>query len=509
LPQPDLRDQRVLVVDDNAQARQILSEMLESMTFRVSEVASGEQALSAISEAEAIADPYHLVFLDWQMPPGIDGIETARRINAMDLAVQPSTVMVTAYGREEAFREASRVGIEVTLIKPVNPSLLFDAAIRALGGQPEVAAAIGNESVAVGAVDLASIRGARILLVEDNALNQQVAIELLQEAGFVVDLAEDGQQALEKVQSLSYDLVLMDMQMPVMDGEEATRQIRALDGMGDLPIVAMTANAMAGDRERCLQAGMNDHVAKPIDPEVLFQTLLQWIKPRPQEREKRPAEELLVAAKTAPAADDPLASIAGLNVAPALKRMLNKRDLYERLLRQFADEQDGAVDAVRAELAAGERTVAERSAHSLKGMAGSLGAEELQERAGRLEQAIKQGASDEEIASLAEETDSELRPLVAALRKALAPAGAVTPESASPDLDWATARELVERLETLLDDDDAEAIELFEQEADLLRPALAKGARAVEQALQNWNLVEALKALRHARAAQPLLQDES
>ena len=507
LPQPDLRQRRVLVVDDNAQARQILSEMLSSMTFRVDEVASGQEALVAIADADA-TDPYALVFLDWQMPPGIDGIETARRMNALDLTSPPHAIMVTAYGREEAFREASRVGIEVTLIKPVNPSLLFDAAIRTLGGQSEAAGG-SAEGPVVGAVDLSAIRSARILLAEDNALNQQVAMELLQEAGFQVDLAEDGKQALEKAQSAPYDLVLMDMQMPVMDGEEATRQIRALDGMGDLPIVAMTANAMAGDRERCLQAGMNDHVAKPIDPEVLFQTLLQWIKPRPQEREKRPAEELLVAAKTAPAADDPLASIAGLNVAPALKRMLNKRDLYERLLRQFADEQDGAVDAVRAELAAGERTVAERSAHSLKGMAGSLGAEELQERAGRLEQAIKQGASDEEIASLAEETDSELRPLVAALRKALAPAGAVTPESASPDLDWATARELVERLETLLDDDDAEAIELFEQEADLLRPALAKGARAVEQALQNWNLVEALKALRHARAAQPLLQDES
>ena len=538
LPQPDLRDQRVLVVDDNAQARQILSEMLESMTFRVSEVASGEQALSAISEAEAIADPYHLVFLDWQMPPGIDGIETARRINAMDLAVQPSTVMVTAYGREEAFREASRVGIEVTLIKPVNPSLLFDAAIRALGGQPEVAAAIGNESVAVGAVDLASIRGARILLVEDNALNQQVAIELLQEAGFVVDLAEDGQQALEKVQSLSYDLVLMDMQMPVMDGEEATRQIRALDGFAALPIVAMTANAMAGDRERCLQAGMNDHVAKPIDPEALFATIRQWIPPKAEDATsvartaaaKGSTPEAMIADKSpgyaaiaernasADAASSDvtegvvaqrgisLEDIEGIDIQAGLKRVLNKRDLYERLLKQFiSGPETKTIETVQQCLAGGGGDGATRAAHSLKGVAGTLGADELQRRAGALETALKDSQSPTELAPLMESVEGELARLLGAVGHVLGTeeqvvsAAPTAPTAPAADVDWDAARAAVDQLQELLLQEDAECIDVFEAHADLLRAALGADADSVETPLTGWVFADALTALRAAR----------
>ena len=175
LPAPDLRNRRVLVADDNDHAREIISEMLASMTFRVDAVSSGEKALSAISEADTIDDGYEIAFLDWQMPPGIDGIETARRMLGTSLKNMPHPVMITAHGREEAFRGADEIGIEVTLVKPVNPSILFDAAIRALGGEletPSVKAADDGPSV-----DLEGIRGARILLAEDNALNQQVAME--------------------------------------------------------------------------------------------------------------------------------------------------------------------------------------------------------------------------------------------------------------------------------------------------------------------------------------------
>ena len=279
VPEPDLRERRVLVVDDNAQARQILSEMLSGMTFRVDEVASGEEALPALSDADEVGDPYEVVFLDWRMPPGIDGIETARRLGDLDLKATPHAVMVTAYGREEVLQEAREAGIEICLVKPVNPSILFDATPRALGGELGEGAAAGAApgGPSDGDPDLDALSGTRVLLVEDNELNQQVASELLSQAGLVVDVAENGRIAVDRVAENAYDAVLMDMHMPVMDGETATREIRKQDRFARLPIVAMTANAMEGDRERCLELGMNDHIPKPIDPDVLFDTLKRWI----------------------------------------------------------------------------------------------------------------------------------------------------------------------------------------------------------------------------------------
>ena len=266
------------MVDDNAHARQILSEMLSGMTFRVDEVSSGEEALAAVEEADVAGDPYEVVFLDWRMSPGIDGVETARRMADLGLQAEPHAVMVTAYGREEVFREAEEAGIEICLVKPVNPSILFDAAIRALGG--DLSGTSTGVSAAAGAggdPDLAAVSGARVLLVEDNELNQQVAQELLSQAGFIVEVAENGRIAVDRVSENAYDAVLMDMHMPVMDGEAATREIRKDRRFADLPIVAMTANAMEGDRERCLEIGMNDHIPKPIDPDVLFSTLKRWV----------------------------------------------------------------------------------------------------------------------------------------------------------------------------------------------------------------------------------------
>ena len=506
MPEPDLRNRHLLVVEDNPQARQILTEMLESMAFRVDEVDSGEKALSAISEAETVGDPFHLVFLDWRLP-GIDGIETARRIAALQLKNPPHRVMVTAYGREEVFREAEGMGIEIVLVKPVNPSILFDAVVRALGGEL-VAEEGGPTQRGMGSTtaDLESIKGARVLLVEDNELNQQVAMELLAEGGLVVELAENGEVALRMVGERAYDAVLMDMQMPVMDGLTATREIRKDSRFARLPILAMTANAMAGDRDSCLEAGMNDHVAKPIDPEVLFATLLRWIPAR---------QPLIGEAKAEPApkpvpvpaqvgSDDPLAAIPGLDVATALKRLLNKRPMYERLLRQFADEQAVAVATVRTQLAGGDRASAERSAHSLKGMAGTLGAGELQARAANLEQGIKQGMPADELAALADQAEAELARLVGALQVALP---AEEPTNGAPAstvaVDWVRAKEVVGQLEMLLEADDAAAIDLFEQEAALLQPALGTGGEPVGRALQDWNLVAALEALRRARAVVP------
>ena len=281
LPEPDLRNRQVLVVDDNENARLVLADLLGSMTFQVAEAASGQAAIEAVRATAGTPQAPDVVFLDWQMP-GMDGIETARGIGALGLAKAPHLVMVTAYGREEVLQQAAGAGIEQVLIKPVNASLLFDTVIRVLGGEVREQRSAGDAPSLL-LEEMAAIKGARVLLVEDNDLNQEVAGEILTDAGFLVEIADNGRIAVDKVQlnaEQPYDIVLMDMQMPVMDGVSATVEIRKDARFKDMPIVAMTANAMQQDKDRCTAAGMVDFVTKPIQPDELWAALRRWIKPR-------------------------------------------------------------------------------------------------------------------------------------------------------------------------------------------------------------------------------------
>ncbi|WP_082914790.1 PAS domain S-box protein [Paramagnetospirillum marisnigri] len=274
LPNPDLRGRRMLVVDDNENARTIMADMLTAMSFQVDTAESGKAAIDAIRDA-VLSTPYDVIFMDWQMV-GMDGLETIDRIKELRLPFLPHFIMVTAYGREEVMKGTEALDVGEVLIKPVTPSVLFDSIMRVFSADAK--GEVVNDD-ATPSYDLSSLRGALVLLVEDNDLNQQVASELLSDAGFIVDIAENGQVAVDKVLATSYDIVLMDMQMPVMDGVTATTEIRKL-GFADLPIVAMTANAMQVDRDLCSAAGMDDYLSKPIDCDALFAALLKWVRPR-------------------------------------------------------------------------------------------------------------------------------------------------------------------------------------------------------------------------------------
>jgi signal transduction histidine kinase/DNA-binding response OmpR family regulator len=274
LLQSDLRGRRVLIIDDNSQARVVLSGMLATMTFAADEAPSGEEGIEMVRQAAKRGEPYEIAFIDWQMP-GLDGIETGKRIRALaDIETMPHLVLVTAYGREDVMKQAEKNEFEHVLIKPVTFSILFDTAVAALSADGDVT----DTAPSTPSLDVDRIRGARVLLVEDNEINQEVAMGQLEDAELFVDLAENGEVAVRMVRENDYDIVLMDMQMPVMDGTDATRAIRSDSRFQTLPIIAMTANAMASDRELCLQAGMNDHIAKPIDPDQLFSVLLHWIR---------------------------------------------------------------------------------------------------------------------------------------------------------------------------------------------------------------------------------------
>ena len=277
---PDIAGIRVLVVDDSAQAREILTGSLKALALRVESVSSGEAAIRELAAADS-PDPYQLVMMDWHMP-GLNGLEASQIIKRGDhLKHIPKLVMVTAFGQEDVRAQAEEIGIDSYLLKPVTPSTLFDTLVELFGNAGEDA---DRSRVARPVATSHDATGIRILLVEDNEVNQQVATELLESAGAIVRIANHGGEAVriltEGEQPPPFDIVFMDLQMPDMDGFTATGQLRVQPQLQGLPIIAMTAHALVEERQRCLEAGMNDHVSKPIDPDALFATLLRWAKPR-------------------------------------------------------------------------------------------------------------------------------------------------------------------------------------------------------------------------------------
>src|ERR1700758_1501604 len=449
---PDLRGRRLLVIDDNAQAREVLSSMLESMTFKVEEAPSGQEGIELVRQAAERGEPYDAVFVDWQMP-GMDGIEAARRILALpSLSPPPHLVMVTAYGREEVLKQAEETSFESVLIKPVTPSMLFDSVVQALSsGEHTDAEPHGSAPVEF---NFESIRGAHVLLVEDNELNREVATGLLEGAPVTVSAADNGEIAIRMLNESKYDMVLMDMQMPVMDGLAATRAIRQNSQFKDLPIIAMTANAMADDREKCLEAGMNDYLAKPIDPDKLFDALLRWIPARTAAPNVA-AAPVVTAQK--PLADSAPLEIPGIDTRSALKRINGNRQRYVSLLRRFADSQVGAVGEIRAALEAQDSATAQRIAHSLKGAAANLGANALATAAGSAEVAIK---SQSEVESALVEMEGTLFAAVAAIQKIL-PSAEKVESTMSGNGDPSVVLQPLSRLKKLLEANDSEAAEFI------------------------------------------------
>jgi two-component system sensor histidine kinase/response regulator len=260
---------------------------------------------------------------------------------------------------------------------------------------------------------VAALRGARILLVEDNDINQQVARELLEDAGLVVDVADNGEIALEKVRSGSWELVFMDMQMPVMDGVTATQRIRAMGGFERLPIVAMTANAMEQDRRKCLDAGMNDFLVKPIDPDDMWNILLRWVRPRVRQ------EAAPVRAAQTSAPDGMPQGIEGLDTALGLSRMMGKKPLYLAMLRRYLASQKDVVGDIRRAIGDEDFETAERLAHTAKSVSGNVGAVAVQERAAQLEMALRERRCAGELEPLTRALDGTMSPLLASLGEAI------------------------------------------------------------------------------------------
>ena len=487
--QSDLHGRRVLIIDDNAQARSVLSGMLTNLSFIADEAPSGHEGIEMIQKAAQAREPYDIAFVDWQMP-GLDGIETGKRILALpNLDTPPHLVMVTAYGREEVLKQAEESGFENVLIKPVTSSILFDTAIGALGAELEAT----EEIVAGPSFDIDRMRGARVLLVEDNEINQEVAIGQLEDAEVFVDLAENGAEAVRMARENDYDVVLMDMQMPVMDGIEATRILRSDARFQTLPIIAMTANALVSDRELCLQAGMNDHIAKPIDPDQLFGVLMRWIE-RPEGDGAGPRElsEARAAVVHTPAVADGPLDIDGIDVKSALKRTGGNRKRYVALLRRFAQQQASTVDEIRKALSMGDAATAERAAHSLKGVAGTLGATTLSETAAKAETAIKTGQGiDAALTSLFAGLGAAVRAIRAALPEEIPTNG-----GGGASRDPRTVVKPLTQLKRLLETDDGEAADfMIDARSDLSGVLTPTEIETLSELVGDFNFEAALKCL--------------
>ena len=467
----DVQGLRILVVDDNSSAREILRNILDSLKFEAVAVSSGAEAIGELDQAQLEHKPYGLVLMDWMMP-GMDGVETIKRIRAdTKLSQTPAFVMVTAYSRDELLQQAEGVHIDGVLVKPVSPSTLLDSILNALG--KEVAQRTRKHEKLASYQDAARmVQGAHLLLVEDNVVNQELALEILQDAGLRVDVAVNGAEALEKVAATAYDGILMDCQMPVMDGFEATRRIRLDPRFTGLPILAMTANAMASDKEKCVDSGMNDHIAKPIDVAQLFLTLARWIKPRQAAPQPAPQYADVVSGKTAGTED--LLDIPGLDLKAALARVAGKTKLLRKLLASFGNAQAEVMVRIRAAHDAGDAETAIREAHTVKGLAGNIGASLMAECAARVETLLKTG----ETAGLADallRMEAELADLRARIAAGLGEEVAV---SAPPvALDMGVLATDLRRLDALLIDSDADAEVVADGLVERLR-ALGRGTSA-------------------------------
>ncbi len=488
---PDLSGIRALVVDDNPLACEILAEGLTAFALKVDSVSSGEQAIRELSAADA-HDPYKVVLIDWQMPGGMDGLEAGRLIkHGGTLKHVPKVVMVTGFGREDIRTQAEEMGIEGFLLKPVSPSLLYDTMVDLFGSSESKAERSRSMS------DAGSSRaahGIRILLVEDNEMNQQVATELLESSGAIVTIANHGGEAVRFLTDGEglppFDVVFMDLQMPEMDGYTATKLIRAQPRLDGLPIIAMTAHALVEERQNCLDAGMSDHVTKPIDPDALLATLLRWAQPRETaaaEADVRPlkaGEEIV------------LPEMEGVDLEGGLKRVVGNRRLYRDLLLQFAAKQANAPTEIAAAIASGDRKLAERIAHTVKGVAGNLGLGKVFAVAEKLERAIRH--EDVVDAATLEEFSLVVGRQVGAIRgamEAVMPAE-VSVEESRGEFDGEAASAAIAQLRLLLEQSDGDTSQAFGDVERMLAGRVARPRlEALSGAINEFDFDAALKSL--------------
>jgi polar amino acid transport system substrate-binding protein len=487
----------VLVTDDNATTRGIISTMLRHFGFSVTEQNSGAEAIATLESRNSIkSEPFDIVIIDWDMPV-MDGIETIQKIRENpSIQPPPALILTTAYSKDGLIDLASDMGISGTLTKPATPSSLLDAVLTALGKEA-LSPSRRKEKNANSNQARDKLRGASVLLVEDNDINQDLSMEILSEADIRVTLADNGQEAIEKLNKGDFDGILMDCQMPVMDGYTATRLIRKDARYTHLPIIAMTANAMAGDRDKVLQAGMNDHIAKPVNIEEMFITMARWITPA---KPVKPAGSSLSAeaALSEIAADEILRSLTHIDTETGLQRTQGNVQLYLKLLDHFYSQNRDFTQQFSS-LVNTNRSDAERLAHTLKGTAGTLGIDTVQTSAYALETAC---ADEQDTRQPLKQVENALTPVISELESNLKLKESDSNVTAAPQpatgevTDKEQLKSLLCKLDVLIHDYDTEAVTAIEELAPMLKGTrLQTEAEKIRRSVEGYDFENAQQEL--------------
>ncbi|WP_086479321.1 response regulator [Oceanospirillum sanctuarii] len=467
----ELKDLRVLVVDDNPSAGEIIARLIQSFGMKPDIVSCGLEAEKRI----LAGDTFDLLLIDWKMPEQ-DGVQTLKALKENSDIQCPPAIMITGYNREEALAtaKAHQVKFAAVMTKPVTASNLLEAIGHALD-KGVVLEAETQQQATASDIDLS---GKRILLVEDNPMNQELALELLRQGGMDVELANNGQEALNRLQEdTAFDLVLMDCQMPVMDGYEATRQIRSTTELAQLPIIAMTANAMSGDKEKVLEAGMNDHLGKPIDVDLMYRLIAKWTK-RADNTENTP---------------NPFSGLYGINTELGLNNMIQDAELYQRMLIMFYESQKAFRENFEAACNDPDQTAAGRYLHTLKGTAATIGAEQLYQLAAPLEHlCLELSPDDETFQSQLAEMETELNKVISGIEARFASGDQ---KEQRDDYPRHKAQAEFDELVRLLKESDAEAIEHLENLQKHLSPEETCKLKPLIRAVEAFDFDQALEFL--------------
>ena len=417
----------------------------------------------------------------------MNGIDFTKALKELIGSSAPPCILVTAYASDELIHDSSIEGIEHVIPKPVNASLLFET-ILSIFNLFTTESSVNSYEAGNKNKDIAALKGVRILLAEDNLLNQQIATEILGDEGLVIDVANNGQEAVDMVNKKAYAMVLMDMQMPIMDGLEATRTIRKNFSNDDLPVLAMTANASDADRQKCLASGMDAHITKPIDPDLLFTEIAKWIKPN----NTPPITNKTLAITTKETQTIP--EIKGVDTNLGLKVAAGKVSLYIKMLKTFSTDQVNAVENIKKAIEKNDFATGQLIAHTLKGTCGSIGATELQNKAEILESHLKEKMSHAKIVELLDVIQPRLLLVIGSIQELL-PNKEKTNETTA--LNEEEVKSLILHLSELLASDDTEANELLEKNSSMLQHYIGVDAfNKISDALESFDFELGLKILK-------------
>ena len=492
---------RALVIDDCETDREILSSMLTHLRFKSDIATSGKEGISAVTIADQLGLAYQFLFVDLKMPD-IDGVDLIMTLKSMKLSKWPVVILTTAYGRDIPFLEKEKLGISAVVEKPVTPSSLVDELSRL--SEMDVLPIVPN----LGGLEqgIANRKGANILIVEDNKINQDVVKQILETVHMKVTVAENGSEAVEAIRDNRFDLVFMDIQMPIMDGYEATIAIRKTLKNLTLPIIAMTANAFEEDRKKCLDLGMNDHLPKPVEIEKLYQSIVNWVPEKSAEELKRYHKEVHNETKADVMNEEAdnaflnaLYEINDLNVSYVIRSLQGNLDNYKKLLKRFISSHDNDAIIIGSFLHRNELPDALKTAHALKGVAGTLGMDKIYALAGEIESKCKNNCEAVEIEVQNDTLKEILENTVLQIKTALELAeryqvelqNEVINESAEDN----SVLEILKKLERLVSTKDTLANDVFEESRGMIIVRMGETGRILERQIEEFNYPDALITL--------------